>query len=563
MDGSKTTVVEGSRAAELYTTYGVPPELLEQLAAERNFAFDWEGFRRAMQAHGDTSGAGQIEVFKHGPIESLKKALHETPFLGYETTEAEVEVKGVVAQNKLCDELSEVGHQQPIVLVLDRSPFYAEAGGQVGDVGEIVGKGFRFEVTDTQKDSGLILHYGHLRQGKVRIGEKATAKVHAERRQGIRRAHSATHILHYALQRNLGGHAQQQGSKVDEDWLRFDFTNLSQVTTEQLAAIERDVRERVKAGDRVRWDTVPLAEARKAGAMMLFGEKYPDPVRMVSMGAFSKELCGGTHLENTREVGAFEIIAEEPVSAGVRRVVALTGRKAQEQMQRTEQTLCQAAERLGVAPAQVPEGVRHLMDEVRGLKKQIAGGGKAAPAEPLGKAAPSELSYDEQKAALRDAARTLNVGMFDVPARIAALQDEIKSLQTQLAELAKSGQLSADALLERAEEVGGVKTVIAETPGANPNLMRQWIDQLRKKASPIAVLLAARQADDKALVVAGVSHELITRGADAGRWAGETAKVMGGGGGGKPDMAQAGGKDATKLPEALDRAREVIRGMLA
>jgi alanyl-tRNA synthetase len=176
-----------------------------------------------------------------------------------------------------------------------------------------VGKGFEFRVIDTQRSGDLIIHCGHLVKGIMRGGAKVEARVDAERRDGIRRAHSATHILHYALRKNLGSHAQQQGSKVDEDWLRFDFTNLSPVDVSQLAAVTRDVRDRISAGEPVQWKTVPLAEARRQGAMMLFGEKYPDPVRMVSMGSFSKELCGGTHLDNTGQVESFEILHEENV----------------------------------------------------------------------------------------------------------------------------------------------------------------------------------------------------------------------------------------------------------
>ncbi len=197
-------------------------------------------------------------------------------------------MKGIIAgtppHDHLCDKMDEIGHENPVRVVLDRTPFYGESGGQVGDAGKLVGDGFEFKVTDTQKDGQLIVHVGHLVRGTLREGAKVKAIVDVDRRAGIRRAHSATHILHYALQKNLGTHAQQQGSKVDDDWLRFDFTNLSPVTAEQLATISRDVTSRVEAGEPVKWEILPLADARKQGAMMLFGEKYPDPVRMVSMG---------------------------------------------------------------------------------------------------------------------------------------------------------------------------------------------------------------------------------------------------------------------------------------
>jgi alanyl-tRNA synthetase len=367
-------VIDGHAAADLYQTFGVPPELFESLAAERNLTFDWSGFKAAMEEHGRVSSGDQAVLFKTGPIEALKKSLHKTEFLGYQTTEAEAEVKGIVAQDHLLDELTEVGHDQPVILVLDRTPFYGESGGQVGDSGTITGPGFEFKVTDTQKDGDLILHQGHLAQGKLTAGAKVKARVDVSRRGGIQRAHSATHVLHHALQSTLGKHAQQQGSKVDEDWLRFDFSNPAAVTTEQVAAIEAIVNDRISESAPVRWDIVPLAEARKSGAMMLFGEKYPDPVRMVTMGRFSKELCGGTHLDNTSEIDAFEVVSEEGVAAGTRRIVALTGIKAKENMLKTRAVLAKAAEELGVTPADVPEAVKSLSHYLRDLRKVLSSG---------------------------------------------------------------------------------------------------------------------------------------------------------------------------------------------
>ncbi|HND53833.1 MAG TPA: alanine--tRNA ligase, partial [Pirellulaceae bacterium] len=377
MQSSDRGIVRGDDAASIYQTYGLPPELFEQMAAEKNYTFDWPGFRAAMERHGDASGSDQFVIFKTGPIEALKRALHQTTFLGYETTEAEVEVKGIVAAEHLCDELTEVGHEHPVTLVTDRTPFYGESGGQVGDSGEISGPGFKFQVTDTQKDGDLFLHIGHLVEGKLRSGAKAVARVDAGRRQAIRRAHSATHILHYALQKNLGAHAQQQGSKVDADWLRFDFTNMAAVAPEQLAAIESDVQTQVASKSTVQWQYLPLSEARKTGAMMLFGEKYPDPVRMVSMGEFSKELCGGTHLTNTGDVGPFEIVAEEGVAAGTRRIVALTGTKADEHARQTRATLDEAAKLLGCSGVDVPRFTKALAQKVRDLRKAVAGGSNA------------------------------------------------------------------------------------------------------------------------------------------------------------------------------------------
>ncbi len=557
-------VVRGEDAARLYQTYGVPPELFEQMAAERNFTFDWAGFRREMEKHGDVSGSDQFVIFKTGPIEALKKALHETEFLGYQATEADVEFKGIVAQDHLCDELTEVGHEKPVTVVLDRTPFYGESGGQVGDSGEIVGDGYRFRVTDTQKDGDLFLHVGHLVEGCLRAGARGSARVDRARRQGIRRAHSATHILHYALQKNVGQHAQQQGSKVDEDWLRFDFANLSALTPEQVQAVERDVKTQVAAAAPVGWKYVPLAEARKAGAMMLFGEKYPDPVRMVSMGEFSRELCGGTHLDNTGEVGAFEVVVEEGVAAGTRRIVALTGAKAEAHARQVREVLAAAAAQLGCEPLDVPAGVKSLVQRVRELRKLVSAGGRGT-AEELGKSpkdTTASPTYEHLRGALRDAARLLNVALFDVATRIEGLRGEAESLEQQLKRLAEAGTVSAESLLERGETLGATRVVVAETPGANANLMRQLIDQLRKSSASVAVLLAAAQDDGKVTLVAGVTKDLVDRGVSAGKWVGEVAPVVGGGGGGRADLAQAGGKDPARIPAALDQARLSIRTML-
>jgi alanyl-tRNA synthetase len=493
MSKERRMMVSGHEAADMYTTYGFPPELFETMAAEHNFTFDWEGFRQAMDEHGEKSGPDhKLELFKSGPLDGLKKALHGSEFLGYETTEAQGKVVGLIAHDKLCDQIDEVNHKAPIVVVLDRTPFYGESGGQVGDTGEIVGDGFRFEVIDTQKESNFMLHRGHLRSGVIRQGATVTARVDVERRQGIRRAHSATHILHHALQKHLGKHAQQQGSKVDRDWLRFDFANPHSVSREELAKIEDEVNAHIVEAATVSWTTLPIADARKAGAMMLFGEKYPDLVRMVSMGEFSKELCGGTHLDNTGQVGLFHIVGEESVAAGTRRITALTGPEAFARMRHSEAALADAAAVLRVPPSDVPDRVAALVKEVRDLKKQLASGGKV-------------------------------------------------------------GGASADDLLASAVEVGGAKLLVAEVPDAGADALRQLIDTLRRKAGSAAVLLASR-SEDKVVLVAGITKDLEKKGMNAGAWVREAATVVGGSGGGRADMAQAGGKHPEKLPDALAAA---------
>jgi alanyl-tRNA synthetase len=496
------SMIGGRDAAELYSTHGFPPELLETLGAEHNLTFDWDGYRQAMEEHGIASGAGnRKELFKTGPLDPLKKVLGGTEFLGYEKTEAEAKIVGLVVGDHLVESVDEIGHAEPIKVVLDRTPFYGESGGQVGDMGELFAPGVKFEVIDTRKEDGFMLHVGHLRSGRLQLGARLTARVDALRRAGIRRAHSATHILHYALQKYVGSHALQQGSKVDNDVLRFDFANPVSVTPEQLEQIETEVNQRVTAAEPVGWTNLPIAEARKAGAMMLFGEKYPDIVRMVSIGNFSKELCGGTHVSNTGQVGLFHIVAEESVSAGTRRVTAVTGREALARLRSAERTLAETA------------------------------------------------------AALR-------VPVTEIPTRVAALVKELRELKKQHAHAGRSAELSPEKLLSEASHTGDVTIVVAEAPGADAQAMRQIIDQLRKQAGPVAVLLGSRETD-KVTLVAGISHELEQRGLSAGTWIRAAADVVGGRGGGRPDLAQAGGKHPEKLAAALDAARQSFEKMLA
>lgn len=567
--------VEGEIAAELYQTYGVPPEVFEALAAEHNLAFDWEGYKRAMEAHGEASGKVQHTVMgAKGPLDSLKHALHSTKFLGYETTEADAVVKGIVVgeppEDHLCDMLDDLSHTA-VRVVLDQSPFYGESGGQVGDTGKLIGDGFEFAVHDTQKDGQLIVHIGQLTRGVIREGATVRAIVDAERRSGIQRAHSATHILHHALQKHLGSHAQQQGSKVDCDWLRFDFTNLSPLTAEQLLAINHDVTKHIAAAEPVKWEILPLAEARKQGAMMLFGEKYPDPVRMVSMGAgsgrvFSRELCGGTHLNNTREVQAFDILSEEGISAGTRRIVALTGRRAAEHTEQIVAAVRKAADTIGCAPSALVAHVSDLLEKQRELKKVLASG-NTLPTQNTSSEFATNISTDapkpaQAKAILSEVAKMLSVTPLSVPDRLDSIAEEVFHLQEKLAQRAAAGPITADSLLEKAIQVGDVTVVVAETPTVEANLMRHLIDQVRQKVSLSAVLLASSEGDNKVTLVAGVSKDLQARGGHAGNWIKPVAQALGGGGGGRPDLAQAGGKQPQRLPDALDVARKTIAEMI-
>ncbi|WP_047815820.1 alanine--tRNA ligase [Rhodopirellula islandica] len=572
MNDEASVMVPGADAADLLTTYGVPPELVQTLAAEQNFTFDWSGFREAMDKHADESDGGQRVLFQTGPLETLKEALRETPFVGYEQTEATAIVKGIITgdgKGKGDDGqlLSHLDRPEDAVLrlVLDHSPFYGESGGQVGDIGVIFNDNFEFEVIDTQRHASLIVHHGRLVRGKICEGETCTAKVDVENRTALARAHSATHILHHALHTHVGRHAEQQGSKVEPDRLRFDFTNPKAIDDETLVKIEQDVLSMVGEGDEIRWDTVSLADAREAGAMMLFGEKYPDPCRMVSMGTFSRELCGGTHLTNTKQVGSFEVVVEESVSTGTRRIEALTGDRAKEHREQTQALLNEVADQLNCDASVAAAATVALIEEVRRLKKELSSG-KAAdyPAEFVfdGKAAKEETTdisdYNAVRAAVRGLTRRLNVAITDVLSRLESLLADRSKLVEQLKQVTAGGKISADDLIADGTQVGDTLLIVAETPGANPNIMRGWIDQIRKKSdTPTAVLLASAM-NDKVMLVGGLSRDLVDRGLKAGDWVGAAAKVVGGSGGGRPDMAQAGGKDASKLPEALQQARETM-----
>lgn len=574
MKEESAVMVPGDAAAELNSTYGVPPELLQTLSAEQNFTFDWHGYRKAMDQHAIDSGAGQRELFQTGPLETLKEALRETPFVGYDNLSAEVEIKGIITgagdkgdeEGQLLSHLDRPG-DNPIRLVLNHSPFYGESGGQIGDTGRIFSDAFEFKVTDTQRHAALIVHSGMLVSGEMHAGETCTAEVDQERRTALARAHSATHLLHHALHQQVGRHAEQQGSKVEADRLRFDFNNPKAIPDETLVAIEQDVSQLISASEPIIWETVPLDQARQAGAMMLFGEKYPDPCRMVSMGTYSRELCGGTHLQNTSDVQTFEIVVEESVSTGTRRIEALTGSRAIEHREQTRQLLNEVAKSLQCEPSHALASSVELMDQVRSLKKALASG-KAGdhPAEytySLEGESVDLSDYYSVRNAVRELTRRLNVSIDDVCPRLNAMLEEYKRLVTEISQSTAGGKLSIDELLGQSEKIGDTTLLVVETPGANPNVMRGWIDQIRKQSDGETAIFFAAVQSSRVILVAGVSRELVKRGCHAGNWVGDAAKLVGGGGGGRPDMAQAGGKDASQVPSALAAAKDWMRAQLS
>lgn len=497
------TVIPGEVAFLLYGTFGFPLELTQEIAAERGFTVDQEGFARSMEeekrrARERAKMQGDIFVTEKGALGEMIRTLPATEFLGYAVTEAGAQVLGIVFGEKALDEASE---GQEVQIILDRTPFYAESGGQIGDTGELRTPGGRVEVRDTIKKGDLFVHQGVVLAGVVRRGDSVTAVVEGSRRLAIRRNHSATHLLHAALRQVLGTHVEQKGSLVAPDRLRFDFSHYQAMTPEELREVERMVNERAMADQPVTTVVVDIAEAQQMGAMALFGEKYGEKVRVVRMGDFSMELCGGTHVERTGQIGLFRILSESSVGSGLRRIEAVTGH--------------------GV--------IEHL---------------------------------EAQESLLRDAAQALNTRPAEVPARIAAQADQIRELERRLQELQQQQAGSqAEALLSQAVEVNGVKLLATPAGEADRDALTRMADTLADKLRSGVVVLAGL-SNNTVIFVAKVTPDLVKRGAHAGNLVREVAKVAGGGGGGRPDFAQAGGKDPSKLESALGKAAEVLAAQL-
>ena len=586
LKADKKKEIDGKEAFDLYQTWGIPAELLESMGTEQKLGFDWDGYAKARQQHEIDSGAGQVAVMGNaGPLDEIRQEVKTTEFLGYVCTEESGTIAGLVSETtqespvensqetKTAVEQTresdlDVNEQHSLqYVVLDRTPMYAESGGQMADTGTIVGPNGTFNVTNVQKSGDVFIHCGKMTDGMLRNGETVSVNVDNKRRTGIQRAHSATHIMHYALQKFVGADAQQRGSKVDEDNLRFDFASLDPVKPEQLAQIENETNQRIAEDSLVKAETLPLEEARKQGAMMLFGEKYPNPVRMVSVGDFSKELCGGIHVENSGQIETFEIVSEESVSAGTRRIVALTGQKAKENQQRTQLIADEVARALQVPITSICEGAKRLSKRVKALKKQLSSGKiKDESADnPLAGTTPKSDSpnYFEVRQEVRNTAKALNVKVDSVASRVKAMLEDIEKLKKQIAELDSADKVDADGLIAGAEKLGNVLVIVQQLHSSNPNIMRSLIDQVRKKTGPVAIFLATAVNEEKVVIVAGISNELADQGLSAGKWVSEIAPVVGGKGGGHADLAQAGGKQPEKIKEALIAATDFIKAATA
>ncbi len=488
------TVIPGETVFKLYDTYGFPVDLTADIARERGLTLDMAGFEREMAAQRERARAASSFSVAGG--EGLDVDV-QTVFTGYDHLTDQGQVQALFRDGRPVERLAE-GEEG--LLVLDRTPFYAESGGQVGDTGALRVGDAELQVLDTQKQGDAFLHQVRVQKGAVAVGDKLEARVDKQRRRQIADNHSATHLLHAALRRILGGHVQQKGSLVEADRLRFDFSHFDAVTPAQLAEIEALVNEQIRANLPVETRLMAQEDAIAAGAMALFGEKYGDTVRVLSMSDFSVELCGGTHVSRTGDIGLLKIVSEGGVAAGVRRIEAVAGEAALRYIGETEKSLQRIAALLKADIGIVEAKVQALLERARGLEKEV-----------------------EQ-----------------LKARLASSQ---------------GGDLAAQAV-----DIDGIKVLAAKLDGADAKSLRDTVDQLKNKLGHAAVVLAAVDGD-KVSLVAGVTKD-ETRRLKAGDLVNSVARQVGGKGGGRPDLAMAGGKDPAGLDAALQAVPAWVRGHL-
>ena len=483
------TEFSGADAFKLYDTYGFPIDLTLEMVADEDMTLDQKAFAKLMQeqkvrarearkALGDLAWAG------------IDLGLDNTPttFVGYDQNECNAKVLAVCVGDEVSGSIA--GGEDGII-VLDKTPFYAEMGGQVADHGTITMGERVFRVTDVQKDKGgKYLHHGKMMQGSLKVDDAVVASIDVERRKGIMRAHSATHLLQKALTAVLGDHVHQAGSLVEPDYLRFDFTHYSALSQEEMAKVEAIVQDSILEGYPIDIKEMPISEAKKLGATALFSEKYGQTVRVVNMGGYSIEFCGGTHLDNTAKVGAFQLVSEGSVASGVRRIEAYTGKACMARMENAQAELTDAAAKLKVKPADLSSKIQSNLDEIKELKRQIE--------------------------------------------------------QYQ----AKDASGAVEKLLESAKEIGGMKVLTAKVSGMDAAKLRQMGDMLRDKAANIVGVLASVNGE-KPSFLAICGKGAVAKGLKAGELVKLVCCTCGGSGGGKPDSAMGGGKDAAKVDEAL------------
>ncbi|HBW1953234.1 alanine--tRNA ligase [Klebsiella pneumoniae] len=479
----KGDTLDGETAFRLYDTYGFPVDLTADVCRERNIKVDEAGFEAAMEEQRrrarESSGFG-------ADYNAMIRVDGASEFKGYDHLELNGKVTALFIDGKAVDSVSA---GQEAVVILDQTPFYAESGGQVGDKGELKGAGFSFAVSDTQKYGQAIGHIGKVASGTLKVGDAVQADVDEARRQRIRLNHSATHLIHAALRQVLGTHVAQKGSLVNDKALRFDFSHFEAMKPEEIRAVEDLVNAQIRRNLAIETNIMDIDAARASGAMALFGEKYDDRVRVLRMGDFSTELCGGTHAARTGDIGLFRITSESGTAAGVRRIEAVTGEGAMAILHAQSDQLNDIAQLLKGDSHNLGEKVRAALERTRQLEK--------------------ELQQLKEQAAAQESAN----------------------------------------LSSKAEEINGVKLLVSELTGVEPKMLRTMVDDLKNQLGSTIVVLAT-VADGKVSLIAGVSKDVTDR-VKAGELVGMVAQQVGGKGGGRPDMAQAGGTDASALPAAL------------
>ncbi len=492
--------VTGDDAFVLFTTYGFPVEMTTELASEVGATVDMARYETLWQQHLETSEGGkQREAFSDSVVPALREQnTVKTLFVGYSEPQTQGHITAIIRGGQLVESAHE---GETVQIVLDQTPFYAEAGGQVGDTGRLHGANGAAEVSDTQKDSGYWFHTATITAGELRVGDAISAEIDSGRRTNIQRNHTTTHLLHKALQLVLGPHVQQRGSLVAPDRLRFDFSHDKKLTGDEQRQVEGIVNEKILDDIEVRIFEKPIEEAKEMGAMMLFGEKYGDVVRVVEAGDFSLEFCGGTHLRHTSQAGLFKIVSEGSSQAGVRRIEAVTGKSALMRTLDGERLLEEIAQTLKTSPANAPASVEKLQAELRQKERELA-----------------------------------------------ALQ-----------RAAAGGQV--EELAANAKTVNGFPVVVHTVgEGADADALRMLSEEVLNRLKSGVVILGSAGGGKVSLAVK-VSKDLVERGLHAGSIVREAAKVAGGGGGGRPDFAQAGGKDPSKLAESLATAERLVGEM--
>ncbi|MBO1064396.1 MULTISPECIES: alanine--tRNA ligase [Nostocales] len=495
------TSISGESAFTLYDTYGFPLELTQEVAEENNITVDVDGFNAEMQKQVERAKAAHetIDLTVQGSLDKLAEHIHSTQFIGYTqlTTTAKIEVLLVAG---VSEEAAESGTE--VQIVLDKTPFYAESGGQIGDKGYISGDGVLVRIEDVKKESDFFIHFGRIERGTIRIGDNITAQIDTACRRRSQTNHTATHLLQAALKKVVDEGISQAGSLVSFDRLRFDFNCPRALTAEEVIQIEELVNSWICEAHSARIEEMPIAEAKAKGAVAMFGEKYGDQVRVIDFPGVSMELCGGTHVNNTAEIGVFKIIAEAGVASGVRRIEAVSGAAVLDYLNVRDIVTKDLCDRFKVKPEEIPDRITTLQTELRNNEK------------------------------------------------------EIQSLKSQIA-IVKS-----DSLLQTAEIIGEHKIIVSQLEDIDAESLKDAAERLLQKIGNGAVVLGSIPEAGKVSIVAAFSSEVNKKGVQAGKFVGNIAKICGGGGGGKPNLAQAGGRDASKLPEALETAKNDLLAAL-